>query len=102
MVLDNDLTVIFANDAFYSQFQLSQKDTVGREIYQINEQQWDIPALHELLATVLLVNSAIEGTVLEHNFPVIGHRKLLINTRRIVSTTGLLPMILLSMELITL
>ena len=102
VVLDGNLTVIFANDSFYSEFQLSQKDTVGREIYQIGEQQWDIPALRKLLTTVLSTNLTVEGTVLEHDFPVIGHRKLLINTRRIVGKTGLLPMILLSMELITL
>lgn len=98
VVLDGHLTVTFASNSFYSAFQLKQEDTVGRQIYQIGERQWDIPAVRELLATVLSVDSAIEDTVLEHDFPVIGHRKLLINTRRIVGKTGLLPMILLSME----
>jgi two-component system CheB/CheR fusion protein len=99
VVLDNKLTVIFASNSFYSSFQLKQEDTIGREIYQLGKQQWDIPALRDLLATVISVNSVVENTVLEHDFPVIGHRKLLINTRHIVGKTGVLPMILLSMEL---
>jgi two-component system CheB/CheR fusion protein len=100
VVLDSHLKVIFASNAFYAQFQLRQEDTVGREIYQLGEQQWDIPALRERLASVILTNSLIEDIVLEQDFPIIGHCKLRLNTRHIVGKTGLLPMILLSMELI--
>lgn len=99
MVLDDNLNVISASHSFYQEFQVKMEDTVGRQIYELGDHQWDNPALRKLLETVLSAGLAVEGAVLEYNFPVIGHRKLLLNTRRIISKTGALQMILLSMEL---
>jgi two-component system CheB/CheR fusion protein len=98
LVLDSKLSIIFASDSFYSQFQLKPEDTVGQQIYQLGDHQWDNPALRDTLTTVLSVHSPIEDVELEHNFPIIGHHKLLLNARRIVGKTGILPMILLSIE----
>lgn len=100
IVLDGNLKVIFASESFYAQFQLKQENTLQQLIYQLGNHEWDNPALHELLEGLLLRDPAIEGYMLEYNFPVIGYHKLKLNTRRIVSGTGVLQMILLSMELI--
>jgi two-component system, chemotaxis family, CheB/CheR fusion protein len=100
IVLDDNLRVVFASNSFYVQFQLKQEDTVNRQIYQLGSCQWDSPILHELLDSVLLHDQTIENHIVEHDCPVIGYHKLLLNTRRIVSKTGVLQMILLSMELI--
>lgn len=98
VVLDGELNVIFASESFYVQFQLTPQDSINQSIYQLGNQQWDSPALHELIDSVLLHDKILEDYVLEYDFPVTGHHKLLINTRRIVSKTGALKMILLSME----
>jgi two-component system CheB/CheR fusion protein len=98
MVLDSELKVIFASESFYVQFQLTPQNCANQSIYQLGNHQWDNPALHELMDSVLLSDQTIENYVLEYDFPVTGHHKLLINTRRIVSKTGALQMILLSME----
>jgi two-component system CheB/CheR fusion protein len=100
VALDGELKVIFASESFYTQFQLTQQDSVNQSIYQLGNRQWDSPALHELLDGVLSRNQTVEGYLLEYDFPVIGHHKLQLNTRRIVSKAGVLQMILLSMELI--
>jgi two-component system CheB/CheR fusion protein len=98
VVLDSELKVIFASQLFYVQFQLTPQNCANQSIYQLGNHQWDSPALHELMDGVLLHDQIVEDYVLEYNFPVTGYHKLLINTRRIVSKTGTLQMILLSME----
>ncbi|MCX7068343.1 MAG: PAS domain-containing protein [Methylococcales bacterium] len=100
LVLDNNLTVISASPSFYTLFQVKQQDTVGRKIYHLGDQQWNIPALRELLEDILPHNQMFENYELEHDFPIIGQLKLRLNARRIVSDTGLLQLILLSMEAI--
>lgn len=100
LVLDNHLTVISASLPFYALFKVKQEDTVGRKIYHLGNQQWNISALRELLEDILPHNQVFENYELEHDFPVIGQRKLRLNARRIVSDTGLLQLILLSMEVI--
>jgi two-component system CheB/CheR fusion protein len=98
VVLDGELNVIFASQSFYVKFQLTPQNCANQSIYQLGNQQWDRPALHELMDSVLLRDQTVEDYVLEYDFPVTGHHKLLINTRRIFSKTGALQMILLSME----
>ena len=71
---------------------------MGRIIYHLSNQQLDIPELRKLLDDILLHNKIVENYELEHKFPVIGEHKLLLNARRIVSDTGLLQLVLLSIE----
>lgn len=98
VALDSELKVIFASESFYGQFQLTKQDCINQSIYQLGNRQWDRLALHELLDSVLLHDQPVEDYVLEYDFPVRGSDKLLINSRRIVSKTGILQMILLSMD----
>jgi len=72
---------------------------VGKLLYQIGEGQWNSPVVHELLKNNLQDDQKMENVVLEYQFPSGTYRKLLLNTRRIVSKTATLHMILLSMEL---
>ena len=94
LVLDGELRVVSASRSFFKFFHSKPEDTVGRPIYQLGNQQWDIPALRELLETILPDNQEFEGFEVEHDFPVIGRRKLVLNARRLVANA----MILLAME----
>ena len=53
IVLDRDLRAVSASSSFYRQFKLSAEQTEGCLIYQLNNCQWDIPALRELLESVI-------------------------------------------------
>ena len=98
IVLDENLKIISASRSFYRDFQTTPEDTVGRPIYSLGNQQWDIPKLRELLENILPHNQSFEGYEVEHDFPAIGHRRILLNGRRIVDNTGDTKMILLAME----
>jgi len=98
LVLDGDLRVVSANRAFYQYFQVLVADTVGRTIFDLGNSQWNIPALRQLLEVLLPRDKTIEGYVVEHNFPIIGHHKILVNARRILSKSNEPSLILLSLQ----
>ncbi|TRW89659.1 chemotaxis protein CheB [Candidatus Methylobacter oryzae] len=101
LVLNNDLIVVTASRSFYQDFQVSAEETVGRPIYELGNGQWNIPDLRNLLETVLPHNQAFENYLVEHNFPAIGYRKILLNARSIISQTGDPQLIVLAMTNIT-
>lgn len=98
LVLNEKLQVVSASRSFYRHFQVVPQDTVGQLVYALGNGQWAIPALADLLETVLPRDSSFEGYVVDHDFPGIGRRKMLLNARRLVSGAGEPPMILLAME----
>ena len=53
LVLNADLRVRRANRSFYRTFRVTPEETVGRLIYDLGDQQWDIPWLRKLLEEVL-------------------------------------------------
>ena len=106
MILDNHFRVLAANEAFYALFQVEKKDTEGKVIYSLGNGQWDIPKLRELLEDILPNNTFFKGFEVEHNFPSIGHRTMMLNARHIYSqdkTTSELfpPIIMIAMEDVT-
>ncbi len=98
LVLDGALTVISASRAFRHDFRVNAEETIGRPIYELGNRQWDIPALRELLETVLPRDSSFDDFPVEHDFPGIGHRRMLLDARRIVGTAIGTPLILLAIE----
>jgi two-component system, chemotaxis family, CheB/CheR fusion protein len=100
VVLDASLKVVSASRSFYQTFKVTPEETVGREIYALGNQQWDIPDLRNLLETILLRSECLEKIVVAQNFPGIGYCKMLLNARRILGKTGEPTLILLSMEMI--
>ena len=98
VVLDEACKVISASRSFYDSFKVSPQDTVGRQLYELGNRQWDIPKLRELLETELPAKQVIEGFEVEHDFPVIGKRKMLLNARRITGKTEGSQLILLAIE----
>ncbi len=98
IVLDADLQVVTASRSFYRYFQTREEETVGRPIYQLGNNQWNIPALRELLEHILPENQVMEGFRVEHEFPLIGFRRLLLNARRITDGDKKKALILLVME----
>jgi two-component system, chemotaxis family, CheB/CheR fusion protein len=101
IVLDSNLRAVSASRSFYNKFAVKPEDTVERHIYELGDHQWDIPKLRELLEKILPLNASFEDAEIEHDFPIIGHKKMLLNARRILGTEGDVQLILLAMEDIT-
>jgi len=101
LVLTPDLKVISANHSFYGTFQVTPEETEGRFVYGIGNQAWDIPSLRELLEEIIPQNAYFNGFEVDHEFPVIGRRIMLLNARRIYREGQGTERILLALEDIT-
>ena len=98
ITLDKDLNITSANRAFYQTFRTSPAETVGCHIYELGSRQWDIPALRSLLESVIPHRATVEGFEVEHDFPSIGRRTMLVNARKIFRQGGADGVILLAIE----
>ena len=83
LILDATLRVRSANRAFYQTFHVSPEETEGRLIYELGNGQWDIPDLRTLLEDIVPKSSVFDDFELEHTFPVIGRRVMLLNARKL-------------------
>ncbi|MEO6761583.1 MAG: chemotaxis protein CheB [Candidatus Saccharimonadales bacterium] len=83
VVLGTDLRVVSANDNFYKMFKVAKKDTAGKLIYEIGNNQWDIPELRELLEKILPERTVFNDFEVTHDFPGIGLKNMLLNARQI-------------------
>jgi signal transduction histidine kinase len=83
LILDTALRVRSANRAFYRTFRVCREQTENRLVYQLGNGQWDTPALRALLEEVIPQRSVFNDFELEHTFPAIGRRVMLLNARKL-------------------
>ncbi len=98
VVLDQSLRVRTANTAFYRGFHVSKEETEGHFVYDLGNGQWNIPQLKTLLNEVLNNTPAVEGFEVEHEFPTIGQRHMLLNARRFPPESDVPQLVLLAIE----
>ena len=84
VVLDRSMTVINANPAFYRTFSTEREHTLGHSLFELGNGQWDIPELRNLLSEVVPKATAVVGYRVEHDFPDIGQRTMLVTARRLL------------------
>jgi PAS domain S-box-containing protein len=100
-ILDNKLRELSANKTFYRFFHVTKKNTVGTLVYNLGDGQWDIPSLRKLLEKIIPKKTFFTEYEVDHDFPTIGRKILLLNARRIHTTQNNVPIVLLAMEDIT-
>jgi PAS domain S-box-containing protein len=101
IVLDQDLSVVIANSAFYNIFKANPKETLGQHIYELGNKQWDIPKLREMLETILAQSTTFDDYEVVYDFADIGRRTMLLNARQIQRVSEKERTILLAIEDIT-
>jgi two-component system, chemotaxis family, CheB/CheR fusion protein len=83
LVLEADLMITLANRAFYETFQTSAEKTVGTKLYALGNEQWNIPALRELLEELVPQKTRVRDYQITHEFPGIGVRTMQLSATRI-------------------
>ncbi|MGK9369728.1 PAS domain S-box protein [Melioribacter sp. Ez-97] len=101
VILDKNFRIIRANKAFYSTFNASPENVEGKNLFDIENKAWNIPELKRLLKKILPQNTSFNDFVVEHNFPGIGKKTMLLNARRIYRDGNKTDKILLAIEDIT-
>ena len=101
VILDSDLMVVKANRSFYRTFNVFPERTEGMLVYELGNQQWDIPKLRELLEDILPQNTIFNDFEVEHHFEAIGQKIMHLNARKIYSQEIQTQLILLAIEDVT-
>ena len=100
LILNNQLQIVKATEWFYKKFNVSEKDTEGKYIYELGNHQWDIPILRTLLEGVLPQKKELKDFEVKHNFPVLGEKVMLLNARKL-NRDQHTELLLLAMEDVT-
>jgi two-component system CheB/CheR fusion protein len=88
LILDTGLRVERVNQSFYDYFRVTPEETVGRLVYALGEGQWGIPALRHMLDQLFRQAAPVEDVEVEHDFPRVGRRTLLVNARKLHRESG--------------
>jgi chemotaxis protein methyltransferase CheR len=101
IVLDQDLRVVAASQSFYARFKVDPEVTLGKPLYELGDGQWDIPRLRVLMGKIIPEKGTMEDYEVEHDFPGLGLRTMLLNARKVFYKTGAHTTILLGIEDVT-
>jgi len=100
LILGGDLIVKRANKKFYEVFKATPRDTENRFIYDLGNEQWNIPDLRDLLEKVLPQNSEITNYKVTHNFPNIGKKTMSLSGRRLFYHNTATETVILAIEVV--
>jgi len=101
LVLNEDLKVQYVNPSFLKQFSVTRERTKGELLFALGNGQWDIPSLRKVLPEVLSKGTALLDFEVDHDFPTLGKKIMLLNARRIEGGHSNGPLMLLAIEDIT-
>lgn len=101
VVLDGDFSLRAANYAFYQTFDLTVKGTTGKLVFDLDGDAWNLPELHTLLESELPRRRNLRDIELDHEWPRVGRKVLLLNARRLYFGAAASQIVVLSFEDIT-
>lgn len=76
LIVDSDLRIQAANQAFYVLFQTSRQESQGAHLYHLGNGGWDIAQLRTLLDGSASAAANPQLLECEHEFPGVGRRRL--------------------------
>lgn len=83
LVLDTNSRVVVASRSFYEKFKVDKEVTQGKLFYEIGNGQWNIASLRNILEHIITKHEVMEEFKIEHNFPDLGPRTMLLSAREI-------------------
>ena len=98
VVLDRDLVVLQANEAFFRTFKTDPDEFLRHRIFEVNEGEWNNPKLRAFLQQTLPHNNDSRNFVFENEFPKIGRKKIVLDASRLTSGEGRTQLILVCIE----
>jgi two-component sensor histidine kinase len=88
VVLDEQLRVVAASRSFYLTFKVNRDEIQGKLLFELSDGAWDIPKLQLLLGQIIPERGEMEDYEVDHDFPEIGRRTMLLNARKVFYEVG--------------
>jgi Histidine kinase len=96
-----DARALAVSRSFYLTFRVHRQDVLGRPLYALGDGQWHIPALRMLLENIIRERTSMDAFEVEHEFPRIGRRIMLLNARAVFYADKSHTTLLLAFEDVT-
>lgn len=100
LVLDVNFRIKSANTSFYKTFQITEEETLGRVLFELQGKGWEIPGLRKELVTIQKEHKNVISIEIPYTFPAIGERIICFNIQPINRENGE-QLILLALDDIT-
>ncbi len=100
IVLDKDLQIRSANAAFYKTFRLLEEETIGSQLFELQDSHWDIPELRQIIKEILKGKEKMIEAELRFIYPAMGEMILCANLQTLNRDTGE-QLIIMALEDIT-
>jgi PAS domain S-box-containing protein len=101
IILNKDFFVKSANNSFYKKHRITKEETEGKHLFELQNGQWDIPELHELLNDTRSKNDSIQDVEVKRVFPHIGEKIMILNANRVIKKKQSKELILFTIKDIT-
>jgi two-component system CheB/CheR fusion protein len=101
LILDKNIRIKSANKSFCKMFRVVEDEITDVSLYKLGDSQWNIPRLRELLEEIVPRNNPFHDFEVEHLFPEIGQKTMLLNAHRIIRQSPNEELIVLTIADIT-
>ena len=101
LVLDTNYRVEYANNAFYEQFPNVDRNCIGRLLFELNDNRFDLPVLRDALQQLAMRATAFTDLEIEQNVPQMGRLVLQLRGRHVIHPDEGKSLILLVLSNIT-
>ncbi len=88
LLLDDKFCIKSANKSFYKTFKLTEGETLGKIIFELQHNGWNIPGLKNELVKIRAKREKMIETEISFSFPVIGKRIICINIQPLNNESG--------------
>ena len=83
LVLDKNFRIKSANKSFYKNFQITEDETLGKILFELQDNGWDIPGLRKELGKIQKEKEKMVEVEIAFTFPAIGERFICFNIQPI-------------------
>lgn len=98
LILEQDMSVVYASRSFLTTFGVEAHQVVGRQLNTLGGGQWNVAALSDLLERILPHDEHVEGLLLEDDFAGLGRRVFKINARKLFRPGNHVTRVLVAFE----
>jgi len=88
LVLGHGFKIISANKSFYKDFVITEKETIGQVLFDLQNKHWNIPGLRSQLLRIQRENEKFLEWEITYKFPVAGERTICFNAQPIQKENG--------------
>jgi two-component system CheB/CheR fusion protein len=88
LVLSQDFKIISANKSFYRDFVITEEETIGQILFDLQNKRWNIPGLRTRLLTIQTANEKFLEWEVTYRFPFAGERTICFNAQPIQEQNG--------------